>query len=608
MSFLYPLGFLGLLFVPVLLALHLFKRPRRPALISNAYLWRQIDATPPQLAFRKIRKNLQLLLQLAGLLLIVLGLARPVATWLGYGRTVVLVFDLSASMGTVEGSRTRVDLAQDRALDVLGGFGFRDRVVVVAARTEPDVVGDFPTNGLAARAAIRGLFATERTADVADAVELVLARQEFDEAPVYVFTDLAGGSAVLLEADRVRYEQVGDAVNNFAITRFEVRSNPYSVHDGDAFVEVANLGETSGDGTLQMVDQDAVTFEQDFQLEPGERETFFQTVAGRRVEVRLDVDDALAADDRAFALNGLAGGQSVLLVTDGNAFLEEALRAHPFLDVDLVRPAAYDPGSETAYDVVVCDGCKRVAAARRGHLEIQHPSTSGSRGSVNSVTIDHPVTRLVDFGPVSPLRFRPLNVGAGGQVLLRATGRPVLAIWDSTDVSGVRRAVLGVDVSSADFALRPAFPILISNLIEWLSAPRPGEAFRFKGSDPLRWWTAVADPESVDLISPDGASRRLESVGGVVTANVGQLGFYEARSGGGEQTLVVNLLDESESSIRPGAPPSPRAPGSTAASALPPSDLWRLFLLLGAATLLGEWIYGHRKIGGALRLGPSVRT
>ncbi len=601
MSFLYPLGFFGLLFVPVLLALHLFNRPRRPALISNAYLWRRIEATPPQLAFRKIRKNLQLLLQLAGLLLIVLGLARPVATWLGSGRTVVLVFDLSASMGTVEGSVRRVDLAEDRALDVLGGFGFRDRVVVVAARTEPDVVGDFPTNGLAVRAAIRGLFPTERTADVAAAVELVLARQEFDDAPVYVFTDLAGGSGSLLEADRVRYEQVGNAVDNFAITRFEVRSNPYSVHDGDAFVEVANLGETSGGGTLRMVDDDTVKSEQDFQLEPGERATFFQTVSGRRIEASLDVDDALEADNRAFALNDLAGGQAVLLVTDGNPFFEEALRVHPFLDVDLVRPDAYAPGAEATYDIVVCDGCNLPAAARRGYLEIQHPATSDSGGRVASVTIDHPVTRLVDFAPVPPLRYRPLNVGAGGQVLLRAAGRPVLAVWDSTDV---RRAVLGIDVSSSDFVLRPAFPILISSLIEWLSAPRPGEAFAFKGGDPLR----MAVPGSLDLTSPDGARRRLEPAGGVVTADVGQLGFYESRSGGGAQTLVVNLLDESESRIRPGAPPSPGATGSATVSALPPSDLWRLFIVLGIVTLLGEWVYGHRKAVGALRPGPSVRT
>ena len=48
MSFLTPLGFLGLVLVPVLLALHSFRRRHTTRAVSNAYLWQRIEARPSQ--------------------------------------------------------------------------------------------------------------------------------------------------------------------------------------------------------------------------------------------------------------------------------------------------------------------------------------------------------------------------------------------------------------------------------------------------------------------------------------------------------------------------------------------------------------------------------
>ena len=380
-----------------------------------------------------------------------------------------------------------MDLARQEAFEILDGFGLGDRVVVVASRSEPAIVGDFGTNAVAVRSAINGLVVTERSADVDDAVEMVLARQEFANAGVYVFTDLAGASAAPVEADSVSYVRVGDSVDNVAITRFEVRSNPYSVHDGEAFVEIANLSESIKSGTLLLVEEGATLLREEFELDPGEKAGYFAYVSAPRVEAILDVEDALAADNRAFALNGLTGTRSVLVVTSGHPFIEEALRVHSFLDVEVVDQEAYVSGLARSYDVVVCDGCDPGSGASRGYLSLRTPQPGGPSGRIGVVESTHPVTRLVDFGPVPPLRFEPVFVGEGSQTLLRVSGRPALTV---SDVSPVRRSALGVDTSSPDFALHPAFPILISSLVEWLAAPRAGEAGVFPA--PFRFdWQSV---------------------------------------------------------------------------------------------------------------------
>ena len=588
MSFLTPLGLLGLVLVPILLALHFFRRRPTRRAVSNAYLWKQPEASPPQLVLSRIRRNLQLLMQLAALLLLVFAMAGPVVTWLGGGRTVVLVFDLSASMGANEGDVNRLELAQREALDVLGGFGFRDRVVIVAAWIEPEVIGDFETNSADASSAIAGLMVTERAADVDDAVELVLARQEFANAAVYVFTDLAGSRAAPVEVGSVTYVRVGASIDNVAITRFEIRSNPYSAHDGQAFVEIANFGEVSRRGTLLLVEEASTLLREGFELAPGERATYFESVSAPRVEAILEVDDALGADNRAFALNGLAATRSILVVTPGNPFLVEALRVYPFLDVEVMDTEGYPSGLTRPYDVVVCDGCDPVSGATRGYLSLKKPQPGGARGRASVVENGHPVTRLLDFGSIPALRFEPVDAGEEWQVLLRVRGRPALSVSESEPA---RRAMLGVDASSADFTLRPAFPILVSNLIEWLSAPRPGEARAFSGAVPVRLAVGQTD-DPVEVMFPDGVVHRVRAEGGFATPVAGKLGFYLARWPGGVRPFAINLLDEAESDIQVGSVVGRgRAPAATSGS----SVLWWTFLFLAFLLLIAEWLYGGRR-------------
>ena len=84
-------------------------------------------------------------------------------------------------------------------------------------------------------------------------------------------------------------------------------------------------------------------------------------------EARLTVDNkgenTLATDDRAWALRPKPPSQNVLLVSEGNSFLEKGLNLMPGIKLFKVSPADYAPSE--GFGLTVLDGCAVAAAGRQ---------------------------------------------------------------------------------------------------------------------------------------------------------------------------------------------------------------------------------------------------
>ncbi len=113
----------------------------------------------------------------------------------------------------------------------------------------------------------------------------------------------------------------------------------------------------------------------------------------------------------------------VLLLTQGNFFLEQSLVTNPLLAVDRERRAG------SRYDVVVCDGCGNAPSDAAGLLTI--PAADETAAPAERVTVadsDHPIgaaLAALGAGPVlaSPAA-RSSDTVIGGDVVLRAGGVP----------------------------------------------------------------------------------------------------------------------------------------------------------------------------------------
>ncbi len=171
MSFGAPLWLLGLLLLPALVAAYVLReRQRRRA----AAVWSS-PALIPNLVDREpgIRRHVPIAILFAGLAAMVVGVARPHATVTvrREAATVLLVIDVSRSMGATDVPPTRLRAAQSAAEEFVDNVPEKFRIGVVSFATHAQVAVAPTEDRELVRTAIESLHTGEGTA-IGDAVAL----------------------------------------------------------------------------------------------------------------------------------------------------------------------------------------------------------------------------------------------------------------------------------------------------------------------------------------------------------------------------------------------------------------------------------------------------
>ncbi|MEJ7748750.1 MAG: VWA domain-containing protein, partial [Candidatus Limnocylindrales bacterium] len=332
MPFTTPLALLGLLFLPVVIAMYLLKLRRDEAIVPSTLLWSRlvadVEANAP---WQKLRRSLLLLLQLLLVIVLALLAARPfLERPAGLARDVVLVVDTSASMAATDVAPSRLDAAKASALGALRELPTGGKVSVIAADRSARIVVNEASDPGRVRAAVEAIPVTATTGDLADALELAskLAARSGD-AQILVATDAALATVPTGQIEApVKVLPVGRDRKNQAIVALAVRSSGSAV-SRSVFISVANLDleraarrlEVWGDGRLLEV--------RDVALDAQARSDVViddlpEDVTG--IEIRLvgsdpvltAAPDQLASDDRAWAVTPRQRTRLILVVGEGD--------------------------------------------------------------------------------------------------------------------------------------------------------------------------------------------------------------------------------------------------------------------------------------------------
>jgi hypothetical protein len=150
-SFLNPLMLAGVAGALLPLVLHLLSRARYRSVDWGAMMFLD-GAHPRDRQSARMKQHALLALRMLIVALLAITLARPIAggTWAALApdgpTTAVLVLDCSASMGTLDGGRTRMEAARDVALGLLGNLQPGDRVALVLAGAPGEAADAVPTS------------------------------------------------------------------------------------------------------------------------------------------------------------------------------------------------------------------------------------------------------------------------------------------------------------------------------------------------------------------------------------------------------------------------------------------------------------------------------
>jgi len=140
--FLSPLGILAGLSLPAVVVLYLLKLKRKRQVVPSVLLWRKsLEDFTANSPFQKLRSNPLLWLQLLLLLLLTLGLMRPVLNLdATKGVDLYVLLDRSASMAATDIAPNRLEHAKELIDEKIRNLGGGDRMMIVAFSDHSEVV------------------------------------------------------------------------------------------------------------------------------------------------------------------------------------------------------------------------------------------------------------------------------------------------------------------------------------------------------------------------------------------------------------------------------------------------------------------------------------
>ena len=554
MPFATPLALLGLLFVPLVIAMYLLKLRRNEAVVPSTLLWHKlvadVEANAP---WQRLRRSLLLLLQLLLVIALALLAARPfLERPAGLARDLVLVVDASASMGATDVSPNRLEAAKSAAIDALRELPTGGKVSVIAAGRTARIVATGSTDLGRVRQAIASIQVTASNGDLGDALTLASAlAARSGDAEILVATDAALASVPTRRIEApVRVIQVGRERKNQAIIALAIRTAPSGLTKS-AFVSVANLDIESGRRRIEVYGDGVLLEARNVFMDPQQRaDVVIDDITQQNtrrvdvIEVRLVADagatgappDQLASDDRAWAVVPSDELRQILLVSEGDPYVETALSYLPNTELYGRAPKDYDTTTGLdEFELIIFESFLPRAMPDTAVLAIA-PPRSGPLGEVTgnlvnpgigSLNPEEPILRYVDLSTIHigeakklvlPEWARTVIPGPGGAPLLYAGER-----------AGQRAAVLAFEPRKSDLPLQVAFPIMLANLTGELLGGSGAPTEAVTPGSPVTLPIPVG-AAGVRVTRPDGASTDLVpgTVGGtaVTYSQTDLLGVY----------------------------------------------------------------------------------
>ncbi len=637
MSFLTPIAFALTALLPVIIAMYLLKLRREERIVSSLYLWRKmvqdVEANAP---WQRLRRNLLLVLQILFLVALVLALARPFLWTEGVtGRHVIFIVDNSASMAASDAPPSRLATAKARAKEVVAGLPDSARATVITAGGDTQVVASATSDRRQLRQALNGISGASGASDLTAAINLaaaIAARQPDTE--VVILSDgnvtlpsgFAGaGRAALSVPAVVHYIPIGVSDDNVALSALSLRSSAGG--QVSLFIQAVNYGHRPARRRLSIYADNGLFDVHDIDIDATDQKALvIEDLPGdvRVVEARLEGQDALALDDRAWAVRRSEESTAVTLVSEGNLFLETALALLPSLEVSMVKPAEYAAGQSS--NLTIFDaGVPVTGTLPAENLLFVAPLRSTALFTVTGVlddplplaaSPDEPLLRHVDLRDVQVLKAARLTLPDWGRPVM-VSGRDVAApLLFVGEVDARRVGVLAFDLHHTDLVLHPAFPLLLSQLMGYLAPGAGGELPDQIGPGQALTVHTMPGVSEVVVEKPDGERTRLIPDAGQATfAHTDDLGIYRISWQDGTTAqrsvaVAVNLFSPQESNIAPRESLAIGGEVSAGASEAHPllgrRELWRLVGMASLAVLLVEWFVYQR--GAVARVMGWIRS
>ena len=590
----------------LVVALYLLDRSRRRQTVPTLRFWVAAESAPERRR-RRIREWPSMLLQLAGIALLLLAVAQ-----LRWGSPApaahdhVLILDTSAWMGARSARGPLIEQARSAARAWLRALPAGDRVMLVRADALATPATAFASDRGALAQAVADSEPGATALNLEQALEFARQAQRLQGGAggeiVYVGAGRVAGEPAPPALPNLRVIPVRGALPNCGIRKIGVRHAAAGAAAWEVLVGVRNYGDEARSVPLVVAFGGAVVGTRRLELAPGaEQDADFQfrTRAAGVLEARLLVQDAFRGDDRGALELPEQRAIRVAVYSDEPDLLRPALAANAQVSAEFRRPSEYRKDARA--DIFLFDRFRPQPPPAGDAIWIE-PPPEGSPIRVRATAANVTLTRWRSEHPLAEgLRASDLRL-ASARIFEPAVGDIPVAETEAGPVIVAREArprivVLGFHPGRAALRFELATPLLFANILRWM---RP-ELFRgwelnagSAGAVSVPLGSEAAGAE-VKVLAEYGSPLPFTVQGRELRFFAGTPGTIRVLAGDRERVFSLTLPEVAAASW---TPPAGARRGVPAAAATPAAyaELWPWLALLGGAVLAAEWgWFGRRR-------------
>lgn len=510
MSFAAPFGLIGLLAVPLIILLYILKQKREKVTVPSLILWSQVirdmQAKTP---WQKLKKNLLLFLQITAAVLIVLALAGlSMKLWHGTGDSVIIVIDHSLSMASTDVKPTRLAAAKRDAVKFADELPHNSRVTVISIGMQPSVLIYASTSKDDIKRSIESIQQSSGYVDIEKAAELVLSvKKQEPDAQIVLFSD----TPFRFGNEQIQFAEYKRETGNVAVTGFTHTKTGENI---TAMTVLRNQGDNEAEISVSLYGDDTFLDSQWVTIPAGQTKTiWWNKIPGtvQTMRVGIETEDILPDDNNAYEVIPSEKAVKVLLVTDGNFFLEKIFS---LIDgVELVRALPEETVYE-GYDLYVFDRFIPEKLPEDGNIVMFCPPqnnffTVGGWMETPEVSIsDHAIFKYLDKLTFAVARTRIVEKPEWAETIVEYNGNPIIM---EGFIKNLRILIFGFDLFETDLPLRTEFPVLISNIVNeyapysgiTVQGVSVGDAVQFRlNPDTLKAYVYTPDGKRLPIAPP----------------------------------------------------------------------------------------------------------
>ena len=546
MSFIYPLGLIGLIGVPILIIIYIIKNKHTEQFVTSTYLWdlsEKFLKKKRQLNF--LSGIISLILQIVLVIVISLVLAHPIISIPNAAKEYCFIFDASGSMNMVVDGTTKMEKGIKEIEEIITSSTEGSKYTLVYA-------------GDTTRVLYEKLGNKEKAIELLNKIEPSGVTVSYNTTLTYVQDYFNENSSLVtyLVTDRdyssknVKIINVSNHEDNYAILdmKYEIVENKLKVSGNViSYENYANLN-------VSLYIDDALASDSTISVnklveKPFEFES--TTVNFESIKVVINNEDGLMLDNTKIIYNiEKEHAYTTLIVSDRPFYIYSAIQAYGNTTIEMVTPENYDPET-SGYSLYVFDAFTPEVLPDDGTLWLFGVENSISEAgfSVQDI-VENEEGMDLTYPKNTTSTYRKLTTGLLKEqivvskyvkyglyhnftTLLTHEGNPV--IFTGTTKKGNREVVFAFDLHDSNLTLLMDYLTLTGNLLEY-SFPIVMEKSSYTCGEYANI-NVLPNFDSIRVESPNGNIQYLDVNSESVDLKLTEAGVYK---------LIVMIDDEAK--------------------------------------------------------------